>query len=89
MLRGLKHYRNPTTDAMRERYHAAVAARPPLSELQRRQARLLLEVAAENLREAYKVLQGRPDLSDGVSSAGRAVMGLRARVDLETPHDTH
>lgn len=79
----------PTTEAMRARFQAAMAARPPLTELQRRQARLLLEVAAENLREAFKVLQGRPDLSEAVSSAGRAVVGLRARVDLETPHAQH
>ena len=72
---------NPTTDAMRARYQATIDARPAIPEHDRALATKLLQNARDQLREAFKLLRHRADLSDLVERAGLNAAAAAARLD--------
>lgn len=74
-----------TTDPMRARYMATIASRPLVPDQDRDQAAQLLRSATDQLREAYRLLRIRPDLSDQVERAGLITRSVSGRLALEAP----
>ena len=84
-LAGLAATVTATTDPMRARYMAAIARRPLIPVLDRDQAAQLLQNATSQLREAYRLLRIRPDLSEQVERAGLITRSIAGRLALESP----
>lgn len=76
----------PTTDSMRARIREIEDSRPALDDHTRQCVGQLLDNAAEQLREAFKLLRHRPDLSDPIKFAGLSAKAVKARMGLEFKH---
>lgn len=77
------HTHNATTDSIRAAYLAKLQSRPVIDPHDLQTARTITCNSVDWLREAYRLLKARPDLSDHIQRAAAALKVLQQRLDEE------